>query len=256
MSAQRVVITGGASGIGLTLARHFAARGDRVALCDADAAAVEAAQAALPDTTIARHVDVTDATGMEAFLSEVETAWGGVDVVCANAGTGGPAGRIEELDYDAWRACLDVNLNGAFLTCRWAARVMRAQGAGLILITSSTSGLHGVPYRSPYVAAKWGLIGLTKTLAMELGPAGVRVNAIAPGAVTGDRMDRVVAMEAAASGLTEDAVREIYVKGTSLRTWVTADDIADMALFLASPAAARISGQVLAVDGHTESMVP
>ena len=256
MSAQRVVITGGASGIGLTLARRFAARGDRVALCDADAAAVEAAQAALPDTTIARHVDVTDASGMEAFLSEVETAWGGVDVVCANAGTGGPAGRIEELDYDAWRACLDVNLNGAFLTCRWAARVMRAQGAGLILITSSTSGLHGVPYRSPYVAAKWGLIGLTKTLAMELGPAGVRVNAIAPGAVTGDRMDRVVAMEAAASGLTEDAVRQIYVKGTSLRTWVTADDIADMALFLASPAAARISGQVLAVDGHTESMVP
>jgi len=133
---------------------------------------------------------------------------------------------------------------------------MRAQGAGLILLTSSTSGLHGVPHRSPYVTAKWGLIGLMKTLAMELGPAGVRVNAIAPGAVEGARMDRVVAMEAAASGLPPDKVRQIYVKGSSLRTWVSADDLADMALFLASPAAGRVSGQVLAVDGHTESMVP
>ena len=91
---------------------------------------------------------------------------------------------------------------------------------------------------------------------MELGPAGVRVNAIAPGAVEGARMDRVVEMEAAASGLSPDDVRQIYVKGSSLRTWVSADDLADMALFLASPAAARVSGQVLAVDGHTESMVP
>jgi NAD(P)-dependent dehydrogenase (short-subunit alcohol dehydrogenase family) len=116
--------------------------------------------------------------------------------------------------------------------------------------------LHGVPHRSPYVAAKWALVGLTKTLAMELGPAGVRVNAIAPGAVEGARMERVVQMEAKAAGLSEDEVRAIYVKGNSLRTWVTADDLADTALFLASPAANRITGQVLAIDGHTESMVP
>lgn len=251
----RVVITGGACGIGLTLARRFAGRGDRVALCDADAAAVERA-AADPAGFLARVADVTDEAQMTAFLSEVEAAFGGVDVVCANAGTGGPAGRIEDLEYDAWQACVAVNLHGAFLACRWAARVMRAQGAGLILLTTSTSGLHGVPHRSPYVAAKWALVGLTKTLAMELGPAGVRVNAIAPGAVEGARMERVVQMEAKAAGLSEDEVRAIYVKGNSLRTWVTADDLADTALFLASPAANRITGQVLAIDGHTESMVP
>jgi NAD(P)-dependent dehydrogenase (short-subunit alcohol dehydrogenase family) len=251
----RVVITGGACGIGLTLARRFAGRGDRVALCDADAAAVERA-AADPAGFLARVADVTDEAQMTAFLSEVEAAFGGVDVVCANAGTGGPAGRIEDLEYDAWQACLAVNLHGAFLACRWAARVMRAQGAGLILLTTSTSGLHGVPHRSPYVAAKWALVGLTKTLAMELGPAGVRVNAIAPGAVEGARMERVVQMEAKAAGLSEDEVRAIYVKGNSLRTWVTADDLADTALFLASAAANRITGQVLAIDGHTESMVP
>jgi NAD(P)-dependent dehydrogenase (short-subunit alcohol dehydrogenase family) len=204
---------------------------------------------------IAAHADVTDEAEMGRFLDHVEAQWDGVDVVCANAGTGGPAGRIEDLDYDAWQACIGVNLNGTFLTCRWAARLMRAQGAGLILLTSSTSGLHGVPYRSPYVAAKWGLVGMTKTLAMELGPAGVRVNAIAPGAVEGERMERVVAMEAKASDRPEAEVREIYAKGSSLRTWVSADDLADMALFLASPAASKVSGQVLAVDGHTESMV-
>jgi NAD(P)-dependent dehydrogenase (short-subunit alcohol dehydrogenase family) len=251
---QRVVITGGASGIGRRLAERFAARGDRVAICDADGDAVARMQADHP-AMIAHQADVTDEAQMTAFLDDVEATWGGADVLCANAGTGGPAGRIEDLDYAAWQACVGVNLFGTFLACRWAARVMRAQGAGLILITTSTSGLHGVPYRTPYVAAKWGLVGLTKTLAMELGPAGVRVNAIAPGAVEGPRMERVVEMEARASGRSEDAVRALYAQGTSLRTWVTADDLADMALFLASPAASKVTGQILAVDGHTESMV-
>jgi NAD(P)-dependent dehydrogenase (short-subunit alcohol dehydrogenase family) len=251
---QRVVITGGASGIGRRLAERFAARGDRVAVCDADDTAVARMRVDHP-MMIAHQADVTDEVQMAAFLGHVEAVWGGTDVLCANAGTGGPAGLIEDLDYADWQACVGVNLFGAFLACCWAARVMRAQGSGLILITTSTSGLHGVPYRTPYVAAKWGLVGLTKSLAMELGPAGVRVNAIAPGAVEGARMERVVEMEARASGRTEDEVRALYARGTSLRTWVTADDLADMALFLASPAASKVTGQILAVDGHTESMV-
>ncbi|MEQ9260868.1 MAG: SDR family oxidoreductase [Roseovarius sp.] len=253
--SQRVVITGGASGIGLRMAERFAERGERVAICDADPLAVARAAEAHPDW-IAHQADVTDEAAMAAFLEAVEGEWGGVDVLCANAGTGGPAGRIETLDYAGWQACIAVNLHGAFLACRWGAGLMRAQGSGLILLTSSTSGFHGVPHRAPYVAAKWALVGLMKTLAMELGPAGVRVNAIAPGAVEGPRMERVVQMEAAASGESEQTVRRIYAKGTSLRTWVTADDIADMALFLASPGASKVTGQLLAVDGHTESMVP
>ena len=252
--SQRVLITAGASGIGLGLAKRFAAQGDRVAICDADAAAVAALTETLPDV-IAEVADVTDEAQMDAFLGRVEATWGGVDVVCANAGTGGPAGRIEDLDYAEWRACIGVNLHGAFLTCRWAARVMRAQGAGAIIITSSTAGLFGYPLRSPYASAKWALKGLTKTLASELGPAGVRVNAICPGAVTGDRMDRVVAMEAKVGGRSEDDVRASYVTGVSMRTWVDADDLADMVLFLASPAASKVSGQIIAVDGHTESLV-
>lgn len=254
MSA-RVVITGGASGIGLRMAERFSERGDRVAICDADGAAVDRVAAGYP-RILARVADVTDEAAMGAFLAEIETTWGGADVVCANAGTGGPAGRIENLDLDDWTACLGVNLTGAFLTCRWAARVMRAQGSGLILLTASTAGLFGYPLRAPYAVAKWGVVGLTRTLAMELGPAGVRVNALAPGVVEGARMERVLANEAAASGQSIEAVRAQYVRGVSLRTWVSADDVADMALFLASPAAAKISGQVMAVDGHTETLVP
>ncbi|SMX44861.1 SDR family oxidoreductase [Maliponia aquimaris] len=252
---RRVLVTAGAAGLGRAMAEGFLAQGDRVAVCDVDPGAVAAFAAAHPQA-LAVVADVTDGPGMDAFLSRVEAAFGGIDVVCANAGTGGPAGRIEDLDLAAWRACVDVNLTGAFLTCRWAARVMRAQKSGLIVLTSSTAGLFGYPLRSPYASAKWALVGLTKTLAIELGPDGVRVNAICPGAVEGDRMDRVVAMEAKASGRTEDEVRQLYVKGVSLRSWVTAEEVADTVLWLASPQARKISGQIVAIDGHTETLVP
>ncbi|HAV07835.1 MAG TPA: 3-oxoacyl-[acyl-carrier-protein] reductase [Rhodobacteraceae bacterium] len=252
--SQRVVITGGASGIGRAFARRFARDGWRVALCDAASEAVAAMAGELPEA-ICRVADVRDEAQMAAFLAEVEAAWGGADAVCANAGTGGPAGLVESLDYQAWQDCVAVNLHGAFLTCRWAARVMRAQGSGAIVVTSSTSGQWGVPYRSPYVAAKWALVGLTKTLAMELGPAGVRVNAICPGAVEGERMERVLAMEAAAGGRSVDAVRAQYAEGVSLRQWVTEDDLAETVAFLVSPAAGKISGQIIAIDGNTERMV-
>lgn len=251
----RVLITAGAAGLGRAMAEGCLDRGDRVAVCDVDAQAVAEFAKANPDA-IAQVVDVTDETGMARFLDHVEQVFGGIDVVCANAGTGGPAGRIETLDLDAWRACIDVNLTGAFLTCRWAARLMRAQNSGVIVLTSSTAGLFGYPLRAPYAAAKWAIVGLTKTLAMELGPAGVRVNAICPGAVEGDRMDRVVAMESAASGLTVDAVRAQYVKGVSLRSWVTAEEVTETMLWLTSPAARKISGQIIAIDGHTETLVP
>ena len=251
--SRRVLVTGGASGIGRAIVEYFRQEEAQIAICDADPAAVEEFRKTHPDA-IAEVCDVRDEAQMEAFLSKVEETWGGADVVCANAGTGGPAGRIEELDYQAWQDCVGVNLFGAFLTCRWAAKVMKAQGSGVITITSSTSGMFGVPYRSPYVAAKWGLVGLMKTLAMELGPFGIRVNAVAPGAVEGPRMERVLEMEAAADGRDIEEVRELYAAGTSMRTWVSGEDIAQMVGFLASDAASKVSGQLMAVDGHTERM--
>ncbi|MCC5986696.1 MAG: SDR family oxidoreductase [Pararhodobacter sp.] len=246
--SRRVVITGGASGLGLAMARAFLREGDHVAVCDADPAAV----AGTPAGMRAEVADVTDEATMGDFLARIEAEWGGADVVISNAGIGGPAGPVEALDFADWQRCLSVNLDGAFLTCRWAARVMKAQGAGLILLTSSVSGLFGFPWRTPYVAAKWGIVGLTKALASELGPHGVRVNAICPGAVEGPRMDRVVAMEAAARGETEASVRARFAESAALRRFVSAEEVAASALFLASPGAAAISGQALAVDGLNE----
>jgi len=252
---MNIVITAGAAGVGRAVAERFLEDGATVAVCDVDPAAVEAFRGDHPGC-IAETADVTDETSIGGFLDRVERDWERVDVVAANAGIGGPAGAIEDLDLAGWRATLSVNLDGAFLTARWAARVLKAQGSGLLLLTSSTAGLFGYPMRSPYATAKWGVIGLMKTLAMELGPSGIRVNALCPGAVEGPRMDRVVANEARAHGLPEAEIRRKYVEGVSLRTWVSARDIADMAAYLASPAGSRISGQALAIDGHTETLAP
>ncbi|WP_136439416.1 SDR family oxidoreductase [Pacificoceanicola onchidii] len=244
---QRIVVTAGGSGIGACLVRRYLAEGARVAYCDL-------APGSAPEGALGVKADVTNEAQMAAFFAEAERFLGGVDVLCANAGTGGPAAPLADMDFEPWKACIAANLDGAFLACRWAAQRMTAQGSGAIVLTSSTSGQWGVPTRAPYVAAKWGILGLMKTLAMELGPSGVRVNAICPGAVEGDRMERVIAMEAAARGVPEESVRALYAQGTSLRTWVTADDLADTILFLTSPKGAKISGQAIAVDGHTERM--
>jgi NAD(P)-dependent dehydrogenase (short-subunit alcohol dehydrogenase family) len=234
------------------MAESFKAKGARVAVCDVDEAACAAMAAANPDI-LTRVVDVTDMGQVDGFFDEALEALGGLDVAAANAGIGGPAAAVEEMDFQGWKDTLSVNLDGAFLIARRAAPVMKAQKSGLLLLTSSTSGLFGHPYRSPYAAAKWGIIGLTKTWAMELGPYNIRVNALCPGAVEGPRMDRVVANEAKARGVSEDEVRRSYVQCVSMKTWVTAQDIANMALFLASDMGNKVSGQAMAVDGHTES---
>ena len=252
---QRILVTAGAAGIGRAIAEAFLADGADVAICDVDSDQLAAMQEAYP-TLIAGQVDVTNEAEMDAFLQQLKERWQGIDVVCANAGTGGPAGRIETLDFDEWQHCVATNLHGSFLTCRWAARLMRAQGSGLICLTSSTAGQMGYPLRSPYASAKWAIVGLTKTLAMELGEAGVRVNAICPGAIEGPRMDRVIENEASARRQAIDAVRKSYVKGVSMKTWVTAQDVANTIRFLASPSGSKISGQILAVDGHTETLAP
>jgi NAD(P)-dependent dehydrogenase (short-subunit alcohol dehydrogenase family) len=254
MSApQRVVITAGGAGIGRALALAFHATGARVAVCDIDADAI-AELAEIQPEIMGRVANVTNMGDMATFFVDVDAAFGGVDVALANAGTGGPAGPIESLGLNDWRACISANLDGAFLLCQWAAKHMKAQQSGSIILTSSTAGMFGYPMRSPYATAKWGVIGLMKTLACELGPYGVRVNAICPGAVEGDRMERVLKNEAAVKNQDIEEVRQIYVKGVSMKTWVSADDIADAALFLTSPAASKISGLAMPVDGHTESI--
>jgi len=248
----RVLITAGASGIGRAMADGFAAAGARVWVTDIDGRAL----APLPSAMQRSEVDAADEAGVAALFAEIAEEWGGLDVLCANAGIAGPTAKVEDIALEDWRRCVSVNLEGAFLAAKHAAPMMKRAGAGAIILTSSTAGLFGYPNRAPYAAAKWAVIGLMKTLAMELGPFGIRANALCPGAVEGARMEGVLAREAAAKGTTRDALYEGYASGSSMRTWVTAEDIAAMAVFLASPGAARVSGQVIAIDGHTETPDP
>jgi NAD(P)-dependent dehydrogenase (short-subunit alcohol dehydrogenase family) len=244
---QRVLITAGGAGIGLAMAQAFVAAGADVWVTDVDGNAL----AALPPSIRGEQVDASDEAAMDALFARIGTEWGWLDVLCANAGIKGPTASVAEMPLDEWRECLSVNLDGALLAARGAARLMEAQGSGVMLFTSSTSGLYGTPYRAPYSAAKWAVIGLMKTVAMELGPKGIRANAICPGSVNGPRIDRVIAAEAEAKGMTAEAVRSGYAAGTALGRLSDPEDVAAMAVFLASPAARMISGQAIAVDGFT-----
>jgi NAD(P)-dependent dehydrogenase (short-subunit alcohol dehydrogenase family) len=250
--SQRVLITAGASGVGLAMAEGFAEAGAQVWVADVDGAALDSC----PDGWRKTVLDVTDETSMAAMFAEVAEDWGGLDVLCANAGIAGPTALVEDVSLEAWRACLAVNLDGAFLAAKYAAPMMKAQCGGAMILTSSTAGQYGFPNRAPYGAAKWAVIGLQKTLAMELGPHGVRANAICPGAVEGPRMEGVLEREAVTKGMTRDQVYAGYASGTSMKRFVEGRDIAAMAVFLGSDAARLVSGQVIAVDGHTVNPDP
>ena len=230
------------------MAEGFDAAGYAVCVTDVDAAAL----ANCPEHWARAEVNVTD----ETARAEVVSGLSRLDVVCANAGIAGPTAQLEDIALEDWKTCVSVNLEGAFLAAKLAAPRLKAAGAGALIFTSSTAGQYGYPNRAPYASAKWAVIGLMKTAAMELGPHGDRANAICPGAVEGPRMEGVLEREAAAKGMTRDEVYAGYAEGTSMKRFVDGADIANMAVFLASDAARLVSGQVIAVDGHTENPDP
>jgi NAD(P)-dependent dehydrogenase (short-subunit alcohol dehydrogenase family) len=234
------------------MAQGFADKGAQVWVTDIDAAALEN----VPTELHRSQVDASEENAMAALFGEIKSTWSGLDVLCANAGVAGPTASVEDVSISDWKACVSVNLEGAFLAAKYATPLMKEQRSGAMIFTSSTAGIYGYPNRAPYSAAKWGIIGLMKTLAMELGPFGIRANAIAPGAVEGPRMEGVLQREAQAKGMTRDQVYDGYARGTSMRSFVEASDIANMAVFLGSPEARLVSGQVIAVDGHTENPDP
>ncbi|WP_425404705.1 SDR family oxidoreductase [Hwanghaeella sp.] len=250
LSGKRAVITAGASGIGLATAKALQADGAQVFVCDVN----EDSLANLPDGIIGARVDVANSAEIDAWLAPIVAD--GIDILVNNAGTAGPTAAVEDIDDEGWRSCLAVGLDSQFYCVRRVVPVMKKQKSGAIVNLTSTAGLFGFPNRSPYTAVKFAVVGLTKTWAMELGRDNIRVNAIAPGSVNGDRMDRVVAAHAKAEGVSEDHVRAMYTLGTSMACFVDAEEIADMVVYLCSDRGKRISGQIIAVDGNTETQHP
>lgn len=251
LEGQRVLVTAGASGIGLAIARGLAAQGARVAICDVDKPQLERAAVEL-GLDAACIADVTDPDALDQLFETVVSDFGGLDGLINNAGVAGPTAPIESIDDGAWRQCIDVCLTGQFLVSKRAVPLLKAAKSGAIVNMSSAAGKHGYALRTPYAAAKFGVIGLTESLAKELGPDNIRVNAILPGFVEGPRMDAVIASKAKATGKSVADMQTSYLKAVSMRRMVRAEDVANMVCFLLSHAGANISGQSLAVDGNVE----
>lgn len=254
IAGQRVIITAGAAGIGRATAAAFLEQGARVFICDVDRTTLDEFRKAWPKAG-ATLADVADAGQVDRLFKEASSFLGGLDVLVNNAGIAGPTGPVEEISQEDWRRTLAVNLEGQFLCTQRAVPLLRQTGGGCIINLSSAAGRFGFARRTPYSASKWGVIGFTKSLAVELGPDDIRVNAILPGAVDGPRIQRVIAAKADSLGVPYEEMRKRYVSQASLQRMVTAEDIAGMAVFLASPAGYNISGQALPVDADTQYLV-
>ena len=253
LSGKRIAITAGGSGIGLSIARLLHSHGALIAICDVDEIALQNASDALPDT-IACIADVSEEHQVQMFFAQIKKKWGGLDALVNNAGIAGPTARVEDLSLADWNRCINVTLTGQFLSTRSAVPLLKASGGGAVINIASAAAKHGYAYRTPYSSAKFGVIGLTQSLAKELGPKNITVNAILPGIVEGPRMEGVINSRAMTVGVTPNEMRQQYLGNISLRRMVTHEDIAGSVAFLISSLGKNISGQSLAVDGNVENL--
>ena len=249
----RVLVTAGAAGIGRAIAKAFVDAGARVHICDVDRKALSQFERDSP--AVGRSLaDVADPLAVDKLFEEVRGDLGGLDVLVNNAGIAGPTAAVEDVAPGDWERTIAVNLNGMFYCTRAAVPLLKAAGGGSIVNLSSVAGRLGFPLRTPYAASKWAVIGFTESLAIELGPFNIRVNAIQPGVVAGERINRVIDAKAKALGLTFDAYQAQLLSKVSLRRTVSAEDIAAMALFLCTPNGQNITGQALSVCGGVQTL--
>ena len=241
------LVTGAARGLGLEISRALIRAGAQVALMGPNPETI--AKAAAEAGGIAMPGSVTSEADVTAVFTAIQQRFGRLDVLVNNAGIGGPAAPLSEVTREQWDEVMDINLTGAFLCAKHAVKMMQPVKRGRIINIASVAGRIGYGLRSPYCASKWGMIGLTRALAVEMGPYNIPVNAILPGAVEGDRIDRVIRDRAAAMGADEARVRQQYESQAALGRMVRPTDISDMVLYLCSPAGDNITGQSIDVSG-------
>ena len=247
----RVLVTAGGAGIGRAIAQTFLEHGARVHVCDVD----EAALKSLPKEISQSVADVADPAQVDRLFDDAKSRLGGLDVLVNNAGIAGPTARVEDIDPKDWDRCIAIDLNGMFYCTRKAMPMIKAAGGGSIINLSSIAGRLPFPMRTPYSAAKFAVVGFTQSLAAEAGPDGVRVNCIQPGVVEGERIERVIGAKAKGLGLSYEETKKRMLEGVSMHTTVTAQDIANTALFLATEPGKHISGQAISVCGGARYLV-
>ena len=250
---MRVLVTAGGSGIGRAIADLLLRQGARVHICDVSEPFLADFAKTWPEAGVSK-ADVSSDSDVDKLFADVRNTLGGLDVLVNNAGIAGPTGGVEEITPADWRRTIDICLTGQFLCAHFAVPMLKAAGGGSIINLSSAAGRFGYAFRTPYSAAKWGVIGFTQSLAKELGPANIRVNALLPGIVEGPRMTGVIEARAKQSGVSYAEMEKTYLDRVSLRRMVTAEDVAATALFLLSEAGRNVSGQSIGVDGNVEAL--
>ena len=251
-SEQVVLISAGAAGIGRAIAEIFLAHDCHVHIFDINADAIAEFLKDHPGASASR-ADISNVAEVEDVFDDLAGRYGRLDVLVNNAGIAGPTAHVEDIEPEEWEKTIAVDLNGHFYCTRKAIPLLK-DSRGSIISIASNAAFTGCPGRAPYTASKWAIVGLTKTLAMELGPDGVRVNAICPASVDGDRLNSVIERDAKKRGQSVEAIRDVYLRQSSLRTFISAEDVANLALFLASDLGSKISGQAIGLDGHTETL--
>lgn len=247
LDGKLAIVTGGGSGIGEATARVFANAGATVVVTGRRLEPLQRVASEIGGHAIA--CDVSDQADVRAMFAEALKISGRVDVLLNNAGGPGPIAPVAEVDMEAWIGCMNINLIGAMYCLQEAAKIMSAQKSGSIINMSSLMGIQGYPMRSAYVASKFALIGITETMARELGPVGVRVNALMPGAVSGENMDRILARRAEAEGRpVAEIERQNYTDVAALKRWVAPEEVGRAALYYASDLSSAITGDKMKVD--------
>lgn len=250
----RVLVTAGAGGIGLEVARAFTREGAKVFVCDVDEPALAALRTSDPAV---RGVtcDVADRAAVGRMFEEAMAWLGGLDVLVNNAGIAGPTARVEQINPEDWDRCIEICLTSQFTLARLAIPHLKNSTNASIINLSSAAGKNGFAMRAPYAAAKWGVVGFTKSLAIELGEFGIRVNAILPGLVAGDRIRRVLEAKAQQYGKPFKEVEATAFAYTSIKEYILPQQLADQMVFIASPRGRTISGQAISVDGDTKMLM-
>jgi NAD(P)-dependent dehydrogenase (short-subunit alcohol dehydrogenase family) len=235
------------------MAQHFDYSGAQIWICDADSKNLNQSLEKYPHWQ-GSLCDVSNQESVSILFEELTQNFGGLDILINNAGIAGPTAPVEEIDPDEWNRSIGVNLNGAFFCTRLAVPLLKASNQASIINISSVAGRLGFALRLPYASTKWAIIGFTESLAKELGPSGIRVNALLPGIVEGPRIEGVFHARAETEGISYDVVKERILNNVSMKRMVTAQDVAEMAVFLCSNAGKNISGQSISVCGNVENI--